>query len=92
MLAAAPSPPPQLRDMGKGGEGRLRVAPAIGRAPMAGELFRTLTRIHASGTGILLVKQNARRSLVIADREILLEGRHIVGGRCRMNIKGEPTP
>jgi ABC-type branched-subunit amino acid transport system ATPase component len=78
--------------MDEGGEGRLRAAPAIGRALTAGEPFRTLTRIHASGTGIPPVEQNARRSLVIADREILLEGGHIVGGRCRMNIKGEPTP
>jgi branched-chain amino acid transport system ATP-binding protein len=54
--------------------------PSLGLAPrLCGELFRTLTHIRQAGVGILLVEQNARRSLAIADRGYLLENGHIVG-------------
>jgi branched-chain amino acid transport system ATP-binding protein len=66
--------------------------PSLGLSPlMAGELFRALTRIRASGTGILLVEQNARRSLAIADRGILLEGGHIVGGGSAAALAADPA-
>jgi len=55
--------------------------PSLGLSPlMAGELFRALARIRADGIGVLLVEQNARRSLAIADRGLLLEGGRVVGG------------
>jgi len=66
--------------------------PSLGLSPlMAGELFRALTRIRAGGTGILLVEQNARRSLAIADRGILLEGGHIVGGGSAASLAADPA-
>jgi branched-chain amino acid transport system ATP-binding protein len=54
--------------------------PSLGLSPLlCTELFRTLTRIKATGVGILLVEQNARQSLAIADRGYLLDNGHIVG-------------
>jgi branched-chain amino acid transport system ATP-binding protein len=46
---------------------------------MCGELFRALGRIRSIGVGVLLVEQNARPSLGIADRGILLENGRVVG-------------
>lgn len=53
--------------------------PSLGLAPrLSGELFRTLAHIRDTGVGILLVEQNAKRSLAIADRGYLLDNGHIV--------------
>ncbi|MBP0443653.1 ABC transporter ATP-binding protein [Roseomonas sp. SSH11] len=66
--------------------------PSLGLSPlMAGELFRALSRIRAGGTGILLVEQNARRSLAIADRGILLEGGRVVGGGTAAALAADPA-
>lgn len=43
------------------------------------ELFQALGRIREDGVGILLVEQNAKRSLAIADRGYLIETGRIVG-------------
>ncbi|WP_135467024.1 ABC transporter ATP-binding protein [Crenalkalicoccus roseus] len=54
--------------------------PSLGLSPlMCGELFRALGRIRSTGVGVLLVEQNAKRSLGIADRGILLENGRVVG-------------
>ena len=54
--------------------------PSLGLSPrLSGELFRNLQTVRASGVGILLVEQNARQSLAIADRAYLLENGRIVG-------------
>jgi branched-chain amino acid transport system ATP-binding protein len=54
--------------------------PSLGLSPLlCSELFRTLSRIKATGVGIFLVEQNAKRSLAIADRGYLLDNGHIVG-------------
>jgi ABC-type branched-subunit amino acid transport system ATPase component len=43
--------------------------PSLGLAPiMVGELFQALKRIREAGVGVLLVEQNAKQSLKIADR------------------------
>jgi branched-chain amino acid transport system ATP-binding protein len=43
--------------------------PSLGLAPIVTkDLFRTLARIREDGTGILLVEQNTKKSLEIADR------------------------
>ncbi|MBU1174133.1 MAG: ATP-binding cassette domain-containing protein [Alphaproteobacteria bacterium] len=59
--------------------------PSLGLSPLlCTELFRSLRRIGETGTGILLVEQNARLSLSIADRAYLIENGHIVGeGKAR---------
>ena len=54
--------------------------PSIGLSPiLSKELFATLKSIAAGDVSILLVEQNARRSLRIADRAYLLENGNIVG-------------
>jgi branched-chain amino acid transport system ATP-binding protein len=54
--------------------------PSLGLSPLVTvELFRALRRIRDSGVSILLVEQNARRSLAIADRGYLLEIGRVAG-------------
>jgi branched-chain amino acid transport system ATP-binding protein len=53
--------------------------PSLGLAPLiCTELFRSLGRIRETGVGILLVEQNAKQSLAIADRGYLLDNGHVV--------------
>ncbi len=48
--------------------------PSLGLAPqMVDEVFRAIEEIHAEGTTILLVEQNALRALGIADRAYVIE-------------------
>jgi ABC-type branched-subunit amino acid transport system ATPase component len=48
--------------------------PSLGLAPqMVDEVFRAIAEIHADGTTILLVEQNALRALAIADRAYVIE-------------------
>lgn len=52
--------------------------PSLGLSPLlCKELFQTLKTVRDSGMGILLVEQNAKQSLAIADRGYLLENGHI---------------
>lgn len=54
--------------------------PSLGLSPLlTKELFRGLERVRETGVGILLVEQNARQSLAIADHGYLLENGHITG-------------
>ncbi|NMG50834.1 ATP-binding cassette domain-containing protein [Azoarcus communis] len=54
--------------------------PSLGLSPLVcGELFDALEKVRDTGVGILLVEQNARRSLEMADRGYLLENGRIVG-------------
>ena len=54
--------------------------PSLGLSPLlCTELFRSLGRIRDTGVSVLLVEQNARRSLEIADRGYLIENGRIVG-------------
>lgn len=48
--------------------------PSLGLAPLLVEkVFETIQRIHEEGTTILLVEQNARAALSIADRAYVME-------------------
>ncbi len=54
--------------------------PSLGLSPiLCSELFKTLEEVRKTGVGILLVEQNAKQSLAIADRGYLLEVGRIVG-------------
>jgi branched-chain amino acid transport system ATP-binding protein len=66
--------------------------PSLGLAPiMCTELFGALARIRASGVGILLVEQNARLSLKVADRGYLIESGRIVGFGSAAALKDDPA-
>ena len=54
--------------------------PSLGLSPLLSkELFRALSEIRKTGVAILLVEQNAKQSLAIADRGYLLENGRITG-------------
>src|SRR5690625_1788438 len=54
--------------------------PSLGLAPvMVGELFRALQAVREANVTILMVEQNAKRSLELSDRGYLIEQGKIVG-------------
>jgi branched-chain amino acid transport system ATP-binding protein len=66
--------------------------PSLGLAPiMCTELFGALARIRSTGVGILLVEQNARLSLKVADRGYLIESGRIVGSGTGAALKENPA-
>lgn len=53
--------------------------PSMGLSPIfVEEIFKIIQEISASGTTVLLVEQNAKKALAIADRAYVLETGHIV--------------
>jgi len=51
----------------------------LGMAPLiVQEIFRIITELRKNGTTILLVEQNARAALRVADRGYVLENGHVV--------------
>ena len=56
--------------------------PSMGLAPiLVKEIFKIIQDIHANGTTVLLVEQNARMALSIADRAYVLEtGKIVISG------------
>jgi len=66
--------------------------PSLGLSPLlSGELFRALGRIRSGGIGVLLVEQNARKSLAVADRGYLIENGRIVGGGTAAALASDPA-
>ena len=54
--------------------------PSFGLAPiLVAEMFRMITTINKNGVTVLLVEQNVRAALELADRAYLLENGRIVG-------------
>lgn len=65
--------------------------PSLGLSPLLSrEVFRALTQIRASGVGVLLVEQNARASLDIADRVYLIESGRNAGNGPAAAMKSDP--
>jgi branched-chain amino acid transport system ATP-binding protein len=59
--------------------------PSLGLAPLiVRDIFRTIERLRAEGTSILLIEQNARAALEVADHGYVLEtGRIVLDGPAR---------
>ncbi len=65
--------------------------PSLGLSPLLSrEVFRALTQIRADGVGVLLVEQNARASLDIADRVYLIESGRNAGSGPAGAMKNDP--
>jgi branched-chain amino acid transport system ATP-binding protein len=66
--------------------------PSLGLSPlMCKELFAALSRIRTLGVGVLLVEQNARQSLAIADRGYLIETGRVVGQGTAKELQNDPA-
>lgn len=66
--------------------------PSLGLSPLlCKELFHNLSEISKTGIGILLVEQNAKQSLAIADRGYLLENAHIIHEDSAENLARDPA-
>jgi branched-chain amino acid transport system ATP-binding protein len=66
--------------------------PSLGLSPLLClELFKALQAVRGTGVGILLVEQNARQSLAIADRAYLLENGEIVGQGPAEQLARDPA-
>jgi branched-chain amino acid transport system ATP-binding protein len=66
--------------------------PSLGLSPLlVRELFAALRVIRARGVGLLLVEQNAKASLAIADRGYLLENGAIVGRGTAAALQSDPA-
>jgi branched-chain amino acid transport system ATP-binding protein len=66
--------------------------PSLGLSPlMVRELFAALRQVRETGVGLLLVEQNARESLALADRGYLIENGKIVGSGTAAQLKSDPA-
>ena len=66
--------------------------PSLGLSPLLSkDLFQSLKRVRQSGIGILLVEQNAKASLAIADRGYLLENGQIVHAASASSLASDPA-
>jgi len=66
--------------------------PSLGLSPLlCKELFQSLVTVKEAGIGVLLVEQNARQSLAIADRAYLLENGEIVHEGPAADLRNDPA-
>lgn len=66
--------------------------PSLGLSPLlCKELFQNLAKVRDLGLGVLLVEQNAKQSLAIADRGYLLENAHIVHEAAAKDLMTDPA-
>jgi branched-chain amino acid transport system ATP-binding protein len=66
--------------------------PSLGLSPLlCKELFQSLAVVREAGLGVLLVEQNAKQSLAIADRGYLLENGGIVHQDTAKNLASDPA-
>lgn len=66
--------------------------PSLGLSPLlASDVFKTCKAVRDTGVGVLLVEQNAKQSLSIADRGYLLENGHIVAENSARNLLNDPA-
>jgi branched-chain amino acid transport system ATP-binding protein len=66
--------------------------PSLGLSPLlVRELFSALRQVRETGVGLLLVEQNARESLALADRGYLIENGRIVGSGAARALQSDPA-
>lgn len=66
--------------------------PSLGLSPLlCKELFQNLARVKDLGIGVLLVEQNAKMSLAIADRGYLLENTRITREDAATRLMNDPA-
>ena len=66
--------------------------PSLGLAPrVVVDVFRILREIHAAGVAILLVEQNARQALAVADYAYVLENGRIVLEGASARLQEDPN-
>ncbi len=66
--------------------------PSLGLSPLlCKELFKSLTAVAKTGVGILLVEQNAKQSLKIADRGYLIENGLVTGENTAAALAKDPA-
>ncbi|MFY0663195.1 MAG: ATP-binding cassette domain-containing protein [Natronospirillum sp.] len=66
--------------------------PSLGLSPLlSSDVFKTCKAVRETGVGILLVEQNAKQSLSIADRGYLLENGQIVAENSAQNLLKDPA-
>lgn len=66
--------------------------PSMGLAPkLVSEIFAIVAEERARGTSILLVEQNARRALAIADRAYVLERGRVVLSGTGAELAADPS-
>lgn len=85
----------QMLAIGRGLMARPRLLmmdePSLGLAPLlVQEIFRIIADLKAQGATILLVEQNARRALQIADYAYVLESGHIVQHGPAEQLRADP--
>ena len=65
--------------------------PSMGLAPvLVNDIFQLIADIKAQGTPILLVEQNARKALQVADYAYVLEHGQIVQEGPAQELSGDP--
>ena len=66
--------------------------PSLGLSPLlCKELFQNISHIRETGIGVLLVEQNAKQSLAIADRGYLIENGQIIGEADAQSLLNDPA-
>jgi branched-chain amino acid transport system ATP-binding protein len=66
--------------------------PSLGLSPLlCKELFQNISHIRETGIGVLLVEQNAKQSLAIADRGYLIENGQIIGEDDARSLLNDPA-
>jgi branched-chain amino acid transport system ATP-binding protein len=65
--------------------------PSMGLAPqLVREIFRIVAELRAEGNTILLVEQNARKALTVADYAYVLEGGEIAQAGAAATLRDDP--
>jgi branched-chain amino acid transport system ATP-binding protein len=66
--------------------------PSMGLAPvLVDSIFDTIRKLHAQGTTILLVEQNARMALQVADRGYVIQTGEVILRDTAANLRANES-